>query len=101
MDGQETVPTEREQERLRRYLASAFDGEDDESGHGDEGTLSLWKSTSYPYDKFQHSALSKWTADHGTITLRSAPDVTAELSLTPILFPITNITHKAYFSILL
>ena len=56
VDGQETVPTEREQERLRRYLAGTFDGEDDESGQGGEGTLSLWNSTSYPHDIFQHSA---------------------------------------------
>ena len=41
VDGQETVFTEREPERLRRYLAGAFDGEDDESGQGGKGKLSL------------------------------------------------------------
>ena len=50
--GQETVFTEREKERLRLYLSRTLDGEDEESGHGGEGTLSLWNSTSYPYDRF-------------------------------------------------
>ena len=35
--GQKTFMTERELDRLRRYLSGDFDGEDEESGQGGEG----------------------------------------------------------------
>lgn len=51
--------------------------------------------------RFPAFSIIEWTADRGTITLWSAPNVAAKLSLAPILFATTNITHKAYFSIVL